>query len=282
MGKSSDVSAPDPRLVEAQVKSMGYQDTAIQQIMANANDLQPLQKEQMQFGMDTARTAYNQSQQDRSYALGQRNKLTGFQDTAANQAAAFNTEDRRNQLAGQAMGDVSQAFGSARDQGNRGLSRMGVDPNSGRSLAMNNSMNIAHASAMSNAANKTREAARQEGYAMNDRVSNMLSGFPAMSMSATGAGAGYGASGLNMANAGLAGMNSGYGAAGSLAGSMGSNASGMYGTQSQAYMTGQNAASSANGAIIGGLATVAGGMMAGPMGAAAGAAMFGSGGGGRR
>lgn len=57
--KSSNVPAPDPRLVEAQIKSMGIQDDVIQKIMQQSDEVQPLQKEQLQFGLDSARTAYD-------------------------------------------------------------------------------------------------------------------------------------------------------------------------------------------------------------------------------
>ena len=65
MGKSSDAAAPDPRLAEAQIRSMGVQETALKQIMDTSSELMPIQKETMQFGLDAARTGYQQSQEDR-------------------------------------------------------------------------------------------------------------------------------------------------------------------------------------------------------------------------
>jgi hypothetical protein len=124
---------------------------------------------------------------------------------------------------------VAQSFSQAAGQQQRGLAARGVNPNSGRALAMSNQTSIQQAMAQAGASNKVRQAARAEGYALTDRASNALSGYPAMGMAATGAGAGFGASGLGMANSGLAGMNSGQSAVGGMAGSMGSNASGMYG-----------------------------------------------------
>ena len=74
-----------------------------------------------------------------------------------------------------------------------------------------------------------------------------------MGMQATGAGAGYGASGTTIANQGLAGMNSGYGAAGTMAGQMGSNATNMFGAQASYQVGADNAAANANpmGALLG-------------------------------
>ena len=94
-GKGGGAPPPDPQLVAAQIKSMGIQDSAIQRVMQQSDEIQPLQKEQLQFGLDTARTAYDQSQQDRSWMLDRRGSLTTMQDTLAQDARSFNTEARR-------------------------------------------------------------------------------------------------------------------------------------------------------------------------------------------
>lgn len=236
---SSSTPAPDPRLVEAQIRSMGIQDGAIGKVLQNSDDLMPLQKQQMQFGLDTAHTAYDQSQEDRTWMLGKRDQLSGIQDTLASDAANFNLPERQNRMFDEANADVDSAFSNARDQGARGLSRMGVTPGSGKSMMMSNQMDMAQAAAKSSAAMKVRAAARAEGFALTDRANNALAGYPAMSAGATGAGAGYGASGLALANGGLAGMNSGYGTAAGMAGAMGSNATGMYGAEAN-YKLGQD------------------------------------------
>lgn len=235
MGAKSapQAAAPDPKLTAKQIESMDIQDSAITTMMDNSRALLPLQREQMQFGMDTSRTAYDQSQQDRQWSLGRRDRLTDAQDSFSQKVDEYDSEGQREALAGMAIGDVNQAFSSARDQQSRSMSRMGVDPGSGRALAMGNQLSIAQATAQANAANKVRAAAKAEGFSLQAQKANMLSGYPAMASGNTAAGAGYGASGLSIANSGLAGMNSGYNAAGGMAGSMGTNASNMYGAQSQ-------------------------------------------------
>jgi hypothetical protein len=251
--KSSNAPAPDPRLVEAQIRSMGIQDSAIQRVMQQSEEIQPLQKEQLQFGLDTARTAYDQSQQDRTWMLDRRGSLTTMQDTLAQDARSFNTEDKANELAGKAMADVNQGFASAEGQQARSMARMGVNPSSGKAMAMGNQTAIAKATALAAAGSGARDRARTEGYALTDRATNALAGYPAMGMQATGAGAGYGASGTAIANQGLAGMNSGYGAAGTMAGQMGQNAAGMYGAMGSYKNGADNAAANANpmGALLG-------------------------------
>ena len=251
--KSSTAPAPDPRLVEAQIRSMGIQDDVIKRVMEQSEEIQPLQKEQMQFGLDSARAAYDQSQEDRKWMLDRRGSLTTMQDTLAQDARSFNTEDKASELAGKAMADVNQGFANADGQQTRALARMGVNPSSGKALAMGNQTAIAKATALAAAGSGARDRARTEGYALTDRAANALAGYPAMGMQATGAGAGYGASGTNIANQGLAGMNSGYGAAGTMAGQLGSNATGMFGAQASYKVGADKAAADANpmGALIG-------------------------------
>ena len=256
--KASDAPAPDPRLVEAQLKSMGIQDDAIKRIVQQSDEMQPLQKEQLQFGLDSARTAYDQSQQDRGWMLDRRGMLSTMQDTLTKDARTFDTEAKRDELAGKAGADVAQAFAAAKDQSTRGMARMGVNPNDGKALAMGNQLSMAQALGTAQAMTGARTQARQEGYALTDRATNALSGYPAMGMQATGAGAGYGASGINLSNQGLAGMNSGFGAAGTMAGQMGQNATNMFGAQASYKVGADKAAADANpmGALLGAGATL--------------------------
>lgn len=257
MGKESDTPPPDPRLIEAQIRSLDTQGRAIDRILAQSEEMLPLQREQLQFGLDSARLAQQQANEDRAWMLTRRGALGGMQDRMVQDAQTFNTEDRREQLAGQAMGDATQAFSNARSQGMRTMARMGINPNDGRMSAFNQQQSAAQALAMSTAANKVREAARSEGFQLTDRAHNALAGYPAMGMQATGAAAGYGASGLALANQGLAGMTSGYGAAVQGASAMGNSAANMYGTQANAYNQAQSGAGAEAGAIIGTVGTIA-------------------------
>lgn len=241
----SSAPPPDPRLVEAQIRSLGIQDSAIQQTLGLAERFAPMQEEQLRFGLASARTAFDQSQEDREFALSRRALLSGLQDRQASDAAAFNTEDRREQLAGEAVGDVRSAFGQARDSQMRGLQRAGVNPNDGRFAAMSTQFSAQEALAQATAANKVRAAARQEGYALTDRAANTLAGYPSMGAALTGAAAGFGAAGLGLANAGFAGQNAGFASAGAGATAMGSNATGMFNAQAN-YKNSQDQIAAAN------------------------------------
>lgn len=250
----SSAPPPDPRLVEAQIKSMGIQDNAIQMMMDNSRELAPMQKEAMKFGLDSSKTAWDQSQADRDWALDRRGELTGMQDRMLSDARAFNEGDRANQLGEEAMQGVNASFTNANGMMNRQLAARGINAGSGAALAAMNDNSLMQAVAAASAGNKVREAARQEGYALTDRAAGALQGYPTMGMQATGAGAGYGSAGLGVANSGLAGLNSGWNSAGGMAGQMGANATNMWNAQAQ-YKLGadKNAQSESDpfGAILG-------------------------------
>lgn len=254
--KGSSAPPPDPRLVEAQIKSMGIQDEMIQRIMANSDAMLPLQQAQMQFGLDSAKTAYYQSQQDRDWMLERRGKLSGLQDQLILDAKSYNEGDKADQLADKATADVRQAFGQQRDINQRNLTRMGINPNDGKFAAMHNQTAIAEALGQAFSGTQARTQAKQESLALTDRATNALAGYPAMGMQATGQGAGFGLAGLDAANKGLAGMNSGFGAAGGMAGQMGQNATNMFGQQAS-YQANMQQQGDSLGGILGGLGGLA-------------------------
>lgn len=223
--------APDPALVAAQIKSMGIQDDVIQQIMANSNSMLPLQKQQMQFGLDTAKTAYQQSQDDRDYALVKRGQYDAAIRPLVDEASSFDEVARGDELYGKSAADISQQAGLARDQTRRQMGRTGVNPSDGMSMAMERQSSMDEALAKALAGSKSREAARIEGRGLKTNLVNTLAGFPSQAASLSVSGAGLGASGLTMANSALTGMNSGLTSAGGMAGQMGSNATGMYTAQ---------------------------------------------------
>ncbi|ULR90905.1 hypothetical protein [Comamonas sp. B21-038] len=243
--------APDPRLVEAQVRNLGVQDDMIRQIIQNTNDMAPVQKEQTQFALDTARQSWEQSQADREYAIGRRDQLTGLQDTMIQDAKTFNTEAKREELAGQAAADVSQAYTSAQRTQAAEMARMGVNPADGKYGSMSNALSATTALASASAKNGARTAARQEGQMLTDRASNALAGYPAMGMQTTAATAGYGGMGQSVANTGLAGLNSGYGQAAGMAGNAGNSAANMWGQQSNAYQQSQASSGATTGTLLG-------------------------------
>lgn len=254
---NSGTAAPDPALVAAQIKSMGYQDDLYQQIVDNTNAMQPKQLEQMQFGLDSAKTAYQQAQEDRQWNLGKRDKLDAAQQPLLDEAKNFDEGARRDELMAQSTADIEKAFGGAQDAQTRQLSRMGVNPSSGKALAMGNQMALSKALAEAGAGSAATQAAKGEKHTLQSNAANMLAGYPAAASGLSGSGANFGGLGLTYANNGLAGMNSGLTQAGGVAGQLGSNATGMWGQQASSYNAGLQADASASagmGSAIGGIA----------------------------
>lgn len=108
------------------------------------------------------RTKYN-ALQDEQVARGR--KFQGAEDQVLADAQNFDTEGKREELAGKARADVQQSFDSAQGHAVRNQQRMGVNPNSGRSDAMAMQGQLGLASGLSLAANKARSNAMTLGYA---------------------------------------------------------------------------------------------------------------------
>lgn len=255
-GKGGNVPAPDPALIAAQIKSMGIQDEALQAIMDNTRTMQPLQAQQMQFGLDSAKTAYDNAQADREYSLERRGQLTTQQDQLVDDAADFNSETKRAELAAAASADVNKAFSNTEAQQSRNLTRMGVNPGSGKFAVASNQVGLAKAAALAGATNNSRTAARAEGRALTDRATNALAGYPAMGMQASGQGAQFGGLGLNYANQGAAGINSGFQTGASVAGANSQGYGAIWNQQQNAYQADQ-AQQESWGSVLGGIGGLA-------------------------
>lgn len=249
--KGGDVPAPDPALIAAQIKSMGIQDEALQAIMDNTRTMQPLQAQQMQFGLETAKTAYDNAQADRAYSLERRGKLSDQQDQLIQDAADFNSETKQAELAAAAGADVNKAFSNTEAQQSRNLTRMGVNPGSGKFAVASNQVGLAKAAALAGATNNSRTAARAEGRALTDRATNALAGYPAMGMQASGQGAQFGGLGLNYANQGAAGINSGFQTGASVAGANSQGYGAIWNQQQNAYRADQANSGDFFGSLLG-------------------------------
>jgi hypothetical protein len=236
---------------------MGIQDSAITEALGISKDMAPVQKAQLQFGLDSSKTAFDQSQADRTYALGKRDQLSTLQDKTIADANKFDAASRGDELARAATADVSQSFGNMRGQSARSMARMGVNPNSGKLLSMNNQLDIGEALGKAGAASMARTSARNEGYALTDRASNALNGYPGMGLQTTAAGAGYGTSGVNLANASMSGQMAGSSTAAGMAGAMGTNATGMFGAQAN-YKNQQDQLANDDGGMMGMMGTLGG------------------------
>lgn len=223
----------DPRLLDAQLRSMDTQEQLMQRMIGNADMILPFQRDALEFGLRTAKEAYGDYRDDRTYALGRRDQLTGLQDRMISDARDFNTEARREELAGQAIADVNRSFSGALGQTARTMSRRGMDPNDGRWASAVRTLVADKTLAQAAAANNARADARKEGYALTDRAAGTLANSPGLALQTTAAGQGAGAQPLGMTNATATSIQNGIAPAAQLAGQWGNNATSMYNAQNR-------------------------------------------------
>jgi hypothetical protein len=139
--------------------------------------------------------------------------------------------------AGRAVTDVNQQSANQRDQMNRSMSSMGVNPNSGRFAAMNNANAINSAAMAAGGATNARTQAYNQGMATKAGAAGYFSGKGTSALQgvqvATSAGAAGNAAMSGAATASLAGaqmMNTGF------AGQQSAAGVGMQGAMNQANM----------------------------------------------
>lgn len=210
---------------------------------------QPALLAQMNQSMEGAAAAENRAQaqfeQQAAEAARMSQRYWGVQvpleDQMIQQARNYNTEAERDRMAAEARGDVAMAFDSQRDQMNRELGRMGVNPNDGRGLAMRQQSHNQEALATASAANKTREAARQIGWSRLGEVAALGRGLPGFNTTSSQIALGWSNSGLQAANAG---MNNAVAASNANNGAY-QTASNMYSQSGQSAMNANNAYNSA-------------------------------------
>lgn len=255
--KGSEAPPPDPRLTEAQIRSMEVQDDVIQRIVRNSESMLPLQREATQFALDQARQGAADTQADRNWMLTRRAMLSGVQDRLVSDANTFDARVRRDELAQEAGADAQIAIANARASSGRDLARRGIMPGSGR--AGDARLVLGEAALTAGGMNNARRAARAEGYALTDRATNALAGYPAMTTNATGQTVNMALGAQGAANAGAAGMNAGFGMANAGAASMGANATGMWNAQAN-YKNNQDQIAAANDPFNTILGAVAGGV----------------------
>lgn len=137
-------------------------------------------------------------------------------------AQAYDSPERQAQNVGKAVADVSQQFDNTASQSSRALSRMGVNPSSGKYLALNAQLGLGKAVATAAAANKARTDTEIQGYARKSDAANLGRGLS--SSQATSAGVAMNAGNSSVGNAQAVGaiqaggnaiMQNGYSGAGS-------------------------------------------------------------------
>lgn len=135
-------------------------------------------------------------------------------------AQNYDTTARREQAASKAMADMESQFGNEQAQQQRAMTRMGVNPASGKFASMDNQMAMAQAAAKAGAASKARDNIELQGYARKMDAANMGRGLASSQATSAGVAMNAGNSAANnagmpltQANQAMATMGQGFGAA---------------------------------------------------------------------
>jgi Chaperone of endosialidase len=102
------------------------------------------------------------------------------------QANIYDTQSRRDAEAGKAVADVGQQVDAARVEQSRNLERMGVDPSSGRALALQGTMGLGEAAAKAGAAQKARTQVETTGFARKMDAASLGRGLASSQSTAAG------------------------------------------------------------------------------------------------
>lgn len=183
--------------------------------------------DQIKIGKDT----YELAREQQDFQLGLQRKFDNrywgvqvpLEDSIIADAKNFDTAAERERMAGEARGDVAQAFGAQRAGLRREMGRMGVNPSDGKYFSMSQRMSADEALATAHAANKTREAARQMGWARKADAAALGRGLPGFSGGATQMAMGWGGQGMQGAGMGMNAIGQGAGVMNQTASSAGSN-----------------------------------------------------------
>ena len=212
-----DIPEQDPRFAEAALRGQelneqmyrDYREQDMPWIRSVANEV---------LGISRDNAARSQALADYQLEAMRRNDarywntVVPFEDRLLQDVNRFDSQAYKEGLVNQALADTQAQFSNAQAQQQRDLARMGINPNSGRAMALGNQTAIAQAAAMASAANKTRQAADQIGLSTKMQMYGGMRGLAGLG--ATNAQLGIGAMGAGQsAAAGMTGATGSYAAA---------------------------------------------------------------------
>lgn len=199
-----------------------------------------------------------------------KNTFQPLQDEFIETAKSYDTPEKQEAMAAEAVADVKQASQQATDANARNMASMGVNPNSGRWQATSTAQNTLNALSEAGAANTARQQTRDKALALKADAINMGNGLASSTANAYGIGLNAGNSATG--NAGAANANwrgnvgiVGQGYGGAMQGLQGGAGilNQQYGTQMQGWGIQQQNSSANAAGLMSGVGTIAGaGIMA--------------------
>ena len=164
----------------------------------------PAREAAAKVAMDVANQQLDSSRQNTAisndYWNYQKNTFRPLEEGIVADAQAYDTTARRDAAASEAVADVGMQAELARQAQTRQQQRMGVNPASGKALALQGQMGMAEAAAKAGAANTARDKVELQGYARKMDAANLGRGLA--SSQATSAGVALNAGNSAVGNAG--------------------------------------------------------------------------------
>ncbi len=160
-----------------------------------------------------------QDQVTKSYIDDRNNLFRPLEQKIVTEADQYDTPERREAKAGQAVADAGQQISLAQAAQRRTQQRMGVNPMSGAATSMDNQMSLGEASLKTGAANQAREAVELQGYARKMDAANLGRGLASSQATSAGVALNQGNSAVGNAQVPNATNNQGIGVVGQGAGS---------------------------------------------------------------
>jgi len=200
-GKGGSAPSPDPNIGIAQKQ---LADLATQQWDMFKTDVYPEMLRQAQAQEKRAQGQYDltseitkeqaqYARQDRArYETG---AIPAMEKLKAD-ADLYSTQAEQERLAQGAAADISTSMENQRAQESMRQRAYGIDPTSGAAVANNNAIGVTQALISAQAANQTRQAAKDIGLQKQANVYNMYAGLPAQGNASTSLALGSSAQGL--------------------------------------------------------------------------------------
>lgn len=264
-GKGGSAPDPNPGMIASAQAAQKVAES--QERVAAANlafyrqqyeELKPLFTEIARTDMEIQKRTSDQGTDYYNYA---KETFRPIETKLANEAMEYNLDSKKEELASKSASDISQGYSNARDQQNRSLSRLGINPNSNRFAALNNTLTMQQAADMAGAQTKARQDADMIGYAKKMDAAALGRNYPSNSATAYGVSINAGdAAGRNYMAPGAM-MGQGYAQTGQMlqgAGQTYGTAGNIYGQEFNSRMQGYSANQAASGAMWSGIGNFAG------------------------
>ena len=264
-GKGGSAPDPNPGMIASADAAKQTAD-AQREIAKNSLDFAKQQYAEMkplydQIVASDTETQKATAENAKRYNDFQRDTFQPLQQQIVDEAKAYDTEGHREQLATQASGDITQAFGVAKQQQERQFAAAGIRPDSGRFAALNQNLLTQEALGKAGAQNTARVNAENLGYAKKMDAAAIGNGLAGNSVAAYGTSINAGGAATGAMQASGSGMQQGFStgiSANNGAASAYGTAGNIYGQEFNGRMQGYQANQQANSSMMSGIGGLVG------------------------